>query len=189
MKLALTAIVLMGMAQPALAAGGDSPFVGTLYQAIAAAVVFLTLFFVLKAKAWGPILNGLQDRETKIQGDLADAERAAKQAQDTLQEYQHKLAEAHEDAKKIIDDGRQAAEKIAAQLKSDTENDIKLMRDRAAADIETAKDAALSDLYAQTASLATQVAGRILRRELNVDDQQQIIQQSIEELGSGGANN
>ncbi len=34
--------------------------------AITAIVVFVILLFLLKKMAWGPILQGLQDRETKI---------------------------------------------------------------------------------------------------------------------------
>ena len=85
MKRILPPLLLLTLASPAFAAGGSNPFAGTIYQAIAAAIVFLALFFVLKTKAWGPILKGLQDRETKISNDLAEAERSAKMAQDTLE--------------------------------------------------------------------------------------------------------
>ena len=56
------------------------------------------------------------------------------------------------------------------------------MRQRAQADILAAKTAAVNDIYAQTAQLATQVAGRILRREINVQDQQALVEQSLREL-------
>ena len=43
-------------------------------------VVFGLLFLVLKKYAWGPILQGLQQREANIREALAEAQRAREQA-------------------------------------------------------------------------------------------------------------
>jgi len=53
------------------------------------------------------------------------------------------------------------------------------MKAAAKADIASAKEQALTDIYAQTASLSTAVAGKILQREINADDQQQLINDSL----------
>ena len=170
------------LASPAMAAGDGNPFAGKIYQAIAAAVVFLSLFFILKLKAWGPILKGLQDREEKISNDLSDAERSAKMAQDTLKEYQAKLADAQEEARKAIEQARADATKLASQLKEQTQEEIASIRDRAEKDIAAAKEQAVADLHAQAAELATAVAGRILRREISAADQKQLVDESLAEL-------
>ena len=60
------------------------------------------------------------------------------------------------------------------------------MKERAEAEITSAKDAALSEVYAQTAELSTQIAGRILKREINAADQQQLVSDSLAELGKAG---
>lgn len=180
---ALATLACVVTASPVFAAGGDSnPFVGTIYQSIAAVVVFLSLYLVLKTKAWGPILKGLQDREEKISTDLANAERSAKMAQDTLQEYQTKLNEAQDEARRVIEQARTDAQRVAAQLKDQTKNEIDAMRERAERDIAAAKEQAVADLHDMTAELSTAIAGRILQREINAEDQKALVDQSLQEL-------
>ena len=134
---------------------------------------------MLKAKAWGPILKGLQDRENKIKGDLAGAERSAQEAADTLKEYQQKLATAQDEARQIIEQGKADAEKIAAQLKEQAQSDLTQMKQRAESEIDAAKQRAISELYEETATLATQIAGRIIDKELSVKDQQKLINEAL----------
>ena len=189
MRVALTGVLSVAMTGQVLAsaggggeAGSSSVFAGTLAQSIAAVVVFMILLALLWKAAWGPILRGLQDRESKIKADLEQAETAARQANATLEQYKARLAEAQAEARRIIDEGRAAADRIAQQIKAQAQADIEQMRKRAENDIRTARQQAISDIYAQTAALATQVAGRILQRQIDPADQQRLVQESLEEL-------
>jgi F-type H+-transporting ATPase subunit b len=56
------------------------------------------------------------------------------------------------------------------------------IRERSTKEIEAARDAALRDIYAKTADLATSVAEKIIRRSLNAADQQDLVRQSLEQL-------
>ena len=181
----IPALIIAAMPTIALAApaeGGANPFAGKIFQAITAAVVFLILFYLLKTKAWGPILSGLQDREAKIKADLEAAEKASRDAKQTLEDYRKQVANAQAEARQIIDKGKSDAEKVAAQLRSEVESEVATMRQRAAADIDAAKTQALNEIYAKVADLSTEIAGRILRREINANDQQQIVRESLNEL-------
>ena len=171
--------------------GAEEPpsvFAGTIAQSIAAVIVFLVLLGVLYKKAWGPILTGLQDRENKIKSDLESAEKQAVEAAQTLDAYRTQLKEAQAEAAGLIEQARKDAEQVAAKLRSDTEADIKSIKDRATSDIASAKEQAVKDIYAQAAQLSTTIAGRILQREINADDQQQLVQASLNELGNVSQN-
>jgi len=160
----------------------STPFAGTIYQSIAAIIVFVVLLVVLKKMAWGPILKGLQDREAKIRGDLEAAEHSAAKAKQTQSEYEQQLSDAHEQVRKLIDQGKVEAQRIADQLKQAAQDDIVQMGERAESDIRSAKEQALTDIYTQTATLATDVAGRILKRQINSGDQQQLVDEAVNEL-------
>lgn len=172
---------LLTAAQPALAAGEANPFAGTIYQAIAAATVFLVVFFVLKTKAWGPILKGLQDRENKIKADLENAERANADAQSNLKAYQAQLNDAAAEAKRIIDQARLDAAKLGAQLRDQTQSEITAMRQQVTRDIQAAKDQAVKQLVDEVGLLSTQIASQILKRQINPADQAQLVRESIEQ--------
>ena len=151
-------------------------------------VLFVVLLAVLGKFAWPPILRGLQDREQKIRGDLQNAEKAARDATRTLEEYHAKLAAANEDSRKLIAEARTDAERVAAQLKATAKADVDQIRQRAQEDINAAKEQAINEIYAQTASLATQVAGRILQREIRPEDQQRLIEESLQQFRSDQSN-
>ena len=61
-------------------------------------------------------------------------------------------------------------------------------KDRATKDIEAAKQAALTEIYTQTADLATSIAEKIIRRSLNANDQRDLVDQSLEQLKSARRN-
>jgi F-type H+-transporting ATPase subunit b len=183
-KYLLPALFALATGPVAMAAeeGEASVFAGTVAQSIAAVIVFLLLFAFLYRKAWGPILTGLQEREAKIKGDLEQAEAASKKAAATLADYQKQLATAREESARIMENGRREAEKTAVRLQSETQNEIDAMKKRAAAEINYAKEQALADIFAQAATLGSDIAGKILRREINPADQQRLVQESLATL-------
>lgn len=162
--------------------GGANIFAGTIAQSIAAIIVFLLLLTLLWKYAWGPILKGLQDRENKIKADLEHAERASREAAATLEQYKRQLADAQVEAGKLIAAARTDAEKTAAQIREQTQNEINAMKQRATADIAAARQDAVAEVYAHVATISTQIASRILRRQINAADQQALIDQSLAEL-------
>jgi len=151
-------------------------------------ILFLILLTILGKFVWPPILNGLREREGKIHGDLKHAEDAAKQATKTLEEYKQQLADAQKQAQQIIDQSRGDALKVGAQLKEQAQADINSAKQRAEADINSAKERAVSEIYEQTATLATQVAGQILRREINAQDQEALVKESLSRLNEAQKN-
>jgi F-type H+-transporting ATPase subunit b len=181
----LTAAALLlspGLLLAAEGEGGQSPMAGSFWQSLAAIIVFLILLAVLYKYAWGPILQGLQQREEKIRGDLEEAEKANAEAKRTLEEYQQKLTEARNETRQMIEKARDDAEKLHAKLKSDAEQEAATVRKRAADEIRSAKEEALEEIYARTAALATDVAGRILQRQVTDEDTQRLVDESLEEM-------
>ena len=164
------------------AEGGSSPFAGAIYQSIAAIIVFLLLLFILTKFAWGPILKGLQDREGKIKADLEAAERAAAEAKATLAQYQAQLAHGREQAAAIIQSATAEAQKAANGITAASERELAAMKARAEAEIRYAKEQAINDIYLQAANLGADIAGKILKREINPTDHQQLVEESLTAL-------
>ena len=170
-------------------AAAASPFAGTPYQAIAAIIVFLVVLLLLKKLAWGPILTGLQDRENKIKGDLQAAEKAALDAKATLEDYRRQLANAADEGRKLIEQAKNDAQRVATTQREQAAAEIAVAKQRAEADIRAAKEQALAEVYEQSAILATNVAGKILRREITSTDQQALVRESLAEMNKSGSKN
>lgn len=158
-----------------------------LITGIVTIVIFVVLVAVLGKYAWGPILSGLRAREEKIRKDIADAEATRARAEATLREYNQQLATAEQKVRDLLNQAATDAEKLAAQVRTRAQQEAEETRERALKDIEAARQQALAEIYEQTADLATRVAEKILRRNINADDQRELVNQSLQELQAVGA--
>lgn len=193
----LTGLLVLGglllFASPVMAAEEEtpsSPLYGPSQGVITGTVtiiIFVILVAVLGKYAWGPILKGLKDREDKIRKDIADAEAARAKAQATLDEYNRQLATAEQKVREMIAQATRDAENLATQIRARAQQEAEDTKERAVKDIDAARDQALSEIYQQTADLATRVAEKIIRRNLNADDQRDLVNQSLQELQTVGA--
>lgn len=152
--------------------------------AVTALVVFLLAFGFLYMKVWPKIVQGLEDRENKIRQEIESAEQAREQAKAALAEYERSLASAREEANAMIVKAKADAKEAGAQLRARNEIELTELKQRAARDIDTAKAAAIGELHTQAAMLATDIAGKILARAMTAEDQQRLINESLDELGA-----
>jgi len=188
----LTLAALAAFPAAALAAGDahtdTQGAIATVKQGVAtgvtALVVFAIVFAVLAVKVWPTITKALDERAAKIRDEIEAAEMARQQAKDALEQYQKSLADARAEAQKMIDSARQQQQVVAAQLKAQSDAELNAMREKARKDIESAKRAAIAEIYQESTNLATLMAGKILKRNLTAADTQGLIEESVQQLAS-----
>ena len=146
-------------------------------------VVFLVAFGILWVKVWPRILRGLDERNEKILTAISEAEDSREQAKQALAAYESSLAEAREEANRMIAEAKTNAGKLAEELRSKSEQELTEMKQRAGREIEAARQSAVASLHAEAATLATTIAGKILQREVSATDQERLIADSLDELG------
>jgi ATP synthase F0 subunit b len=135
----------------------------------------------------GPnVLAGLKAREQRIRKDIADAEAARAKADATLREYNTQLAGAEAKMRDMLAKAASDAEKLATGIRMQAQQEAEEAKERATRDIEAAKNQALTEIYQQAADLSTAIDEKILRRNLNPDDQPDLVNQSLEQLTSDG---
>lgn len=179
-------ILLWVVASPALAAGnGESNiFAGDLGNAIWTLVIFGVVLFVLGKYAWGPMLESLQQREKFIRESLEQAKSDRESAEARLKEYEEKLTAARAEATAIVEEGRRDADEARRRIEDDAKAEADKMVGRAKREIQIAQQTAVRDLYATSAALATDLAARVLRREVKAEDHERLIAESLDELGN-----
>lgn len=180
-------LLLWGIASPALAAsgGGESNiFAGDLGNAIWTLVIFGLVLFVLGKYAWGPMLESLQQREKFIRESLEQAKADREAAESRLKEYEEKLVAARAEATAIVEEGRRDADAARRRIEQEAKSESDKMVQRAKREIGIAQQTAVKELYSASASLATELAGRVLGREVKVEDHERLISESLDELGN-----
>ena len=167
---------------PAGEHGHESPslFTGDLGNIFWSLATFGLVIFILGRYAWKPLLSALQKREEFIRESLAQARKDREEAEARLQEYERKIAAARDEASGIVDEGRRDAEVVRQRIENEARAEGDAMVRRARRDIEIARDTAVSEIYRIAAHLATDAAGRIIRKELSPDDHKALIEESIE---------
>jgi F-type H+-transporting ATPase subunit b len=150
--------------------------------ALATFLVFLLLLGILAKFAWKPIMEGLARREETIASQIAEAKAAAETARKQLAEYERKLAAATEEARAIVGQARHDAETAKDKIVAEAQAAAQKERERAVADISSAKNDALREIAAKSVSTAVALAGNIIRREVKPEDHERLISESLQQF-------
>jgi F-type H+-transporting ATPase subunit b len=150
-------------------------------------VVFVVVLLILWKFAWRPIADGLGKRESQIADQISQAERSNEEARRLLAEYQQKLAASQDDVRGILEQGRRDAERVGHELIEKAKGEAAAERDRAVQQIETATTAALKELADRSATLAVELAGKILHAKLNPADHSRLIKEAVANFASQSA--
>ena len=131
--------------------------------------------------AWPSLLQALAAREDRIATDLSDAEKARQDGEAALAEYKKQLEEARGEARRIVEDARAKATQQQDEILAKGREDVEAMVSQAQQRIRQEAEQALNELYARTATLATDVASRIVQRTLRPEDHQRLVDQTLAE--------
>ena len=179
----LLVMALASVASAWAAEEGDvNLFAGDIGSAIWTLVIFLAVILVLGKYAWGPMLSGLQRREQFIRDSLEQAKMDREAAEAQLAEYSKKLDSATAEAHEIVEEGRRDAEEVKVRIEEKARSESDLMVERAKREIELAKQAAVKELYETGIALSSDIASRVLGREINAQDHENLISESIDQL-------
>ncbi len=175
---------------PAHAAEGgeNNIFAGDLGNVLWTLVIFFLVLAVLRKYAWDPLLDSLKAREDFIRESLARAKKDRDRAEVRLREYDEKLTEARAEATAIVEEGRRDAEVLRQRIEEEARSEAEKMIQRAKREIGIAKETAVKELYTLSGTLATDIASRIVARELKPEDHERLISESIAELELQGPN-
>lgn len=145
-------------------------------------VVFLVLLFILSKFAWKPMMQGLEHRERAIHSALREAQQAREEAAQFRTQLEEQARKANEQARQILDEARRAAERTTSEMTAEAHKKIQAEHDRLQREMRLSYDQARRDLQTQAAQLATLVAGKVIRRQLNHDDHRQLVEEALSEL-------
>jgi F-type H+-transporting ATPase subunit b len=137
-------------------------------------LAFLTVFFILRKFAWKPILKGLGDREKGIADSIATAERIKQEMAEFKSENEKLLAQAREERTLMLKEAKDAKDKIIGDAKEQAKVEANKIILDAQAQITQQKNAALTAVKNEIGSLALEVAEKILRKQLNSSEGQEM---------------
>lgn len=144
---------------------------------------FSILVLLLGRFAWRPILQGLKRREETIEYSLREAERSRMEMVNLEKEKKLKLEEARAERDQLLAEAKRLRDSIVADAKNAARTEADKLLQDARKLIETERIAAIEDLKKQVAVLSVEMAGVLMKKELeNPEKQQLLVEQMLKEV-------
>lgn len=160
-----------------------------LWQMLASLINLVLLFLLVKKFLYKPVKKMLEQRQSTIDGNFAEAEKAKEAALLDQKAYEEKLADAKGEADRVI----KSAVDIATQREREILEDAKEKADgiirRAEADAVLEKKKAEDAIRREIVEVSSALTEKMLEREITKDDHKQLIDSFIESIGEDDETN
>jgi F-type H+-transporting ATPase subunit b len=162
-----------------------------LFWIIVSALNFIVLLVILGTFALGPLRRTLEERRTRIEEGLRDAEQARRDRESAESERVAALQEARREANEILARAQKVAQETRDADIAATKADLERMRERAAAEIESEKVRAITEVRNEVADLALRAAGKVVGETMTGEREQRLVSEFLAETsgpaGSSGS--
>ena len=140
-------------------------------------LLIVKIFFLDKIKAI------LDQRREAADKQITDAENAKAEALAIKQTYEQNMLQAKAKADELLQTAQRTANSRSEEIISQAQQQAAQIKSKAADDIAMEKKKALNDAKDEISGLAMAIAGKVVARELNAEDQANMIDRFIDELG------
>ncbi len=146
-------------------------------------ITFCLLLLILWKTAWKPIVEALDSRAEKVKGDIERAENNRIESEKVLTQHKEMINQAKDEANKIIAESKSHAEKMKNDIVKDAKVEAGELVDKARKEIDLSKDRAINEIKSEIVIISTDIASKIITRNLNPDDQTGLVEEALKNLG------
>lgn len=144
---------------------------------------FLIVFFLLAKFGFPVIVNAINKRKEFIEASLVSAKEANERLASIQEEGEKLLAEAKAQQKEIISAAMQEKQKILQAAQDEARTSAQQIVDDATTRITAEKEKALREVRSEVATLAIDIAEKVLSEKMsNSAEQKKAIERMIEKL-------
>ncbi|NCA93297.1 ATP synthase F0 subunit B [bacterium] len=129
---------------------------------------FALLMLILWRYAYKPVLNILEERRSKIEQGLSDAEAAAEKLKQAEDDSRQVMIDARKEAAQLLEKAQSQAELRQQEIARKAQEDIGIMMEKEREKIKAEKESVLSELKGELSGLVLLGLKRFLQE--NVDD-------------------
>jgi len=141
-----------------------TPDLGLLFWQV---VVFLGLFFILRAFAWKPITESLSERENNIQSALDLAEKTRLEMTALKADNEKLLAQARVERDAILRGAKEASDKMIADSRDKASAEGQRILEQARESMNNERQALVAQMKKEVVTLSLDIAEKVLRKELS----------------------
>lgn len=156
-----------------------------LFDAVIVAINVFILFTVFSYLFFEPVRDMLDKRRDKIKSDIDSALQDKEDAAALKAEYEDKLRKVDKEAEEILAAARRKALKREDDIIAEAKAEADKIRERARNEIELERKQALDDMKKEIIDIASLMAGKVVAASINTDIQEQLVEETLREMGDG----
>lgn len=138
-------------------------------------LVFLLLMFILTKFIWKPILGAVKTREDNIQDALDLAEKTKAEMKKLQTQNENLLKEARAERDEMIKDAKATSTKMIDDSRNKAKEEAEKIIKNAQASIAAEKNAAIAELKNKVATIALEIAEKVVHEQMTDDDKQKAL--------------
>ena len=140
--------------------------------------------YLIKKFLFKPINEILEKRKKLADKTIREAREAQSEADSLKEQYEDSLTKAHTEAAQIVSEAQKEAQKKADTIVHEAEEEAANLKSRAAADIEQEKKKAINEAKDEIGSLAMDIAGKVVEKEISESDHKKLIEDFLNKVGA-----
>ena len=146
-------------------------------------IAVFALFAIMSYFLFNPARKMLNDRKEKIRTELEDARTNMETAQNLKDEYEGKLKNVEKEAEGILSEARKKGLANEAQIIAQAKEEAARILDRARVEAELEKKKMSDDVKKEIISVASAMAGKVVSASIDTNVQDQLIDETLKEMG------
>ena len=146
-------------------------------------IAIFFLFLILSYFLFNPARKMLEGRKEKIRNELETAKTAMQNAQSLKKEYEAKLKDVDKEAEVILSEARRKALANENAIVAEAREEAARILDRARVEAELEKQKMSDDVKREIIVVASLMAGKIVSASVDTAMQNQLIDETLKEMG------
>ena len=151
-------------------------------ELIAGIIAFAIIFFFVWKWVLPAVNRTLEARREAITGQVTEAEKTRAEAESLLEDYRKQLAGARSEANKIVDDAKESAETVRADIVAKAEAEAAERRRKADEEIAAERDRLEGALRSEVRDFSLSLAQEAVRKSVDEDVHRALIDSTLDEI-------
>ncbi len=139
--------------------------------------------YLIKRFLFKPIREILEKRKAMADAQISDAVKAKEEALAMKEEYEQDMSQAKERANDIVSNAQKTAGAQSEEILKEANRQAAAIKAKAESDIALERKKAVKEIKDEIGSLAMDIAGKVIEREISEDDHRKLIDEYIQNVG------
>ena len=146
-------------------------------------IAVFVLFLVASYFLFNPVREMMAKRQAKIKNELDSAAKDKEDASKLRMQYEEKLKSINKEAEEILSDARKRALENENKIVAEAKEEAARIIDRARVEAELEKQKAADDVKREMVVLASMMAGKVVKASIDTTVQESLINDTLKEIG------